>query len=123
MSGKICWTGSNDLNTGIASWIRCNIICFPTIRQSAIFDWTVRGDAAGHFEIGTISNTTIACLSHSLPLIRQLGVENIQAHRQPLVARIQKELPRFGFEPLTPPESKSSIVAFAMKDTQPIARS
>ena len=46
-------------------------------------------DAGGHFEVGTVSNTTAACLNYSLDYIMQLGVENIQAHRQPMLRRLQ----------------------------------
>jgi selenocysteine lyase/cysteine desulfurase len=49
--------------------------------------------AGGHFEVGTISNTTAACLNYSLDYILQLGVEKIQAHHQPLLRRLQTELP------------------------------
>jgi selenocysteine lyase/cysteine desulfurase len=89
---------------------------------SAIFDWTQRHDAAGHFEVGTVSNTTVAALNFSLEWIQQLGVSAIQAHRQPLLARLQKEMPALGFEPMTPHESTSPIVAFALKDTERIAK-
>jgi len=88
----------------------------------AVMDWTAATDAGGHFEVGTVSNATLACLSYSLNYIKQLGVENIQAHRQPLLRRLQKELPRLGFEPMTPAEGTSPIVTFAKKDTQEIAR-
>jgi len=87
-----------------------------------VMDWTQSNDASGHFEVGTLSNTTAACLAYSLGLIQQLGVANIQAHRQPLLRRLQKELPKYGFEPMTPADSTSPIVAFAMKDTKTIAR-
>ncbi|HLK63294.1 MAG TPA: aminotransferase class V-fold PLP-dependent enzyme [Bryobacteraceae bacterium] len=87
----------------------------------AVMEWTPSGTAGGHFEVGTVSNTTAACLAHSLDYIRQLGVENIQAHRQPLLRRLQSELPRLGFEPLTPSDSKSPIVAFAKEDTRELA--
>jgi selenocysteine lyase/cysteine desulfurase len=88
----------------------------------AVMDWTQATDAGGHFEVGTVSNATLACLSHSLDYIKQLGVENIQAYRQALLHRLQKELPPLGFEPMTPLESKSPIVTFAKKDTQEVSR-
>ena len=87
-----------------------------------VMEWTAARDAGGHFEVGTVSNATLACLSYSLNYIKQLGVENIQAHRQPLLRRLQKELPRLGFEPVTPQDSTSPIVAFAKKDTAEISR-
>ena len=88
----------------------------------AVMDWTQAQDAGGHFEVGTVSNTTIACLNYSLDYLRQLGVEKIQAHRQPLLQRLQKEMPRFGFEPMTPAGTTSPIVTFAKKDTSEIAQ-
>jgi selenocysteine lyase/cysteine desulfurase len=78
--------------------------------------WSQGSGAASYFEVGTLSSATVACLAHSLKYIEQLGVENIQAHAQSLTRRIQKELPRLGFQPLTPPESTSPIVTFAVKD-------
>jgi selenocysteine lyase/cysteine desulfurase len=87
-----------------------------------VLDWKQRDDAAGHFEVGTVSNTTVAALSFSLEWLQQIGVAAIQAHRQPLLRRLQKEMPALGFEPMTPAESTSPIVAFAIKDTERFAR-
>ncbi|MEJ1935550.1 aminotransferase class V-fold PLP-dependent enzyme, partial [Nostoc sp. NIES-2111] len=67
-------------------------------------------------EIGTIANATIAALSYSLPFLRQYGVEKIEAQRQPLLRKIQAEMPRLGFTPMTPAESRSPIVSFARKN-------
>ena len=87
-----------------------------------VMDWTAATDAGGHFEVGTVSNATIACLSYSLNFIKQVSVENIQSYRQPLLRRLQKELPQFGFEPMTPAGSSSPIVAFAKSDMRDVAR-
>ncbi|MGH9884880.1 MAG: aminotransferase class V-fold PLP-dependent enzyme, partial [bacterium] len=48
--------------------------------------------------------------------VKELGVANIHAHRQPLIKKLQQEVPRFGFIPVTPPESTGGIVTFAMKN-------
>lgn len=75
--------------------------------------------AASYFEVGTIANTVIGCLSHSLPYLRQMGIAKIQAKRQPLVDRIQKEMPSIGgFRALTPAGSTSPIVAFARENAR-----
>lgn len=87
----------------------------------SVMDWTPLPTAAGRFEVGTVSNTTIACLTHSLDYIQQLGVGKIQAHRVPLLRRLQTELPRLGFEAMTPADSFSPIVAFAKADTKQVA--
>jgi selenocysteine lyase/cysteine desulfurase len=55
-------------------------------------------------------------LAQSLPYIRRLGVENIRAHRQPFLKRLHQEMPRLGFDPITPPESTSALISFAVKD-------
>jgi selenocysteine lyase/cysteine desulfurase len=84
--------------------------------------WTPRRDAAGFFELGTVANAVAAALSVSIPYIQQLGVENIQRYRQPLLARLQDEMPRLGFTAATPRDSTSPIVTFAARDTSEAAR-
>jgi selenocysteine lyase/cysteine desulfurase len=95
---------------------------FPyDLAGETVMDWTQETGAGGHFEVGTVSNATLACLKYSLDYIQQLGVENIQAYRQPLLRKLQKEMPRIGFEPMTPPESTSPIITFAKKDTKEVS--
>ena len=84
--------------------------------------WTPRGDASGHVELGTVANAVAAALSVSLPYIQRLGVDEIQRHRQPLLKRLQDEMPRLGFTPQTPRDSTSPIVTFASRDTREAAR-
>jgi selenocysteine lyase/cysteine desulfurase len=79
-------------------------------------EWKQRDDAAGFFEIGTFANSVIAALSFSLPYLHQIGVENVQLHAQELIATLRKELPALGYACITPNESKSSIVTFAVPD-------
>lgn len=69
--------------------------------------------AAAYFEVGTIANPVIACLSYSLPYLLRTGVARIQAQRQPLIDRLQKEMPALGFRPMTPAGSTGPIVSFA----------
>ena len=63
-----------------------------------------------------------SALGVSIPYIQQLGVEKIQEYRQPLLRRLQAELPRLGFLPQTPADSTSPIVTFAHKDEAGISR-
>jgi selenocysteine lyase/cysteine desulfurase len=66
------------------------------------------------FEPGTLGGgTNVALIGASLNYIKTLGLANIQAHRQPLLRRLQQEVPRFGFTPVTPPESTSGNLTFA----------
>jgi selenocysteine lyase/cysteine desulfurase len=84
------------------------------------YSWKLGADASGHFEVGTLGIPVTHVLAKSLPLIRGLGVENIQAHRQPLLKRLHAEMPRLGYQPLTPPETPSSIISFAIEDPTPV---
>jgi len=90
--------------------------------RSTPVTWRPRSDAAGYFELGTVANAVAAALSVSLPYIERLGVEAIERYRQPMLKRLQDEMPRLGFTPATPHDSTSPIVTFAHKDTRLIAR-
>lgn len=82
----------------------------------APYTWTLTKDATGRFEVGTSGSGAQHVLTETLPYIRKIGVENIQAHRQPLLKKLREEMPRLGFTSITPPESTSAISSFAMKD-------
>jgi selenocysteine lyase/cysteine desulfurase len=82
--------------------------------------WTPGTDASRYFELGTMANGVAAALRVSLPYIQRLGVENIQAWRQPLLKKLQTEMPRLGFTSQTPTESTSPIITFAHKGAEPI---
>jgi selenocysteine lyase/cysteine desulfurase len=75
--------------------------------------------ATALFEMGSLVGSTevnVALLAASLNYIKSLGVANIQAYRKPLIEKLQREVPRFGFLPVTPPESTGGIVTFAKTD-------
>jgi len=80
------------------------------------YSWKLNNDATGHFEPGTSGSGAQHVLMETLPYLRKIGIEKIQAHRQPLLKKLREEMPRLGFIPLTPPESTSAIISFTMKD-------
>jgi selenocysteine lyase/cysteine desulfurase len=84
--------------------------------------WTPGSDATRYFQLGTMANGVAAALRVSLPYIRQLGVDNIQSWRQPLLRKLQTEMPRLGFPSQTPTDSTSPIVTFAHKDAEAIKK-
>jgi selenocysteine lyase/cysteine desulfurase len=59
---------------------------------------------------------------YSLNLLLKIGVENIQHYRQPMLDRLQNELPALGYAPMTPKESSSPIVSFAFKDAATVLK-
>ena len=83
---------------------------------STPYTWKLSNDATGRFEVGTMGSGAQHILTATLPYIRKIGVEKIQAHRQPLLKKLREEMPRLGFAPLTPPESTSALMSFTMKD-------
>lgn len=82
-------------------------------------DYGAREDATGRFAMGTTSWTGAVQLDRSLTWINRLGVDAIQKARQPLADAVQSELRRRGYEPLTPLDSRTALVAFALKDARP----
>ncbi|HTR22153.1 MAG TPA: hypothetical protein VMH88_14985 [Gemmatimonadales bacterium] len=49
-------------------------------------------------------------------------MDKIQQYSQPLLDRLQQELPRLGFVAQAPPGNPSPIVIFAHKDAETISR-
>lgn len=77
--------------------------------------YELQQSAAGYFETGALTGSVainVALLAASLTYVRDLGVANIQAHRQPLIKKLQQEVPRLGFTPVTPPGSTGGNVTF-----------
>ncbi|MEO7651918.1 MAG: aminotransferase class V-fold PLP-dependent enzyme [Bryobacteraceae bacterium] len=74
------------------------------------------------FDCGTPSVVTYAAQYESLRYIEKLGVANIRAHANRLIARLQKELPPLGYAPITPKGTESSIVTFLCKDAEAVRR-
>ncbi|WP_205854125.1 aminotransferase class V-fold PLP-dependent enzyme [Phenylobacterium kunshanense] len=84
----------------------------------AVADYGYAPGATGKFAMGTTSWTGVVQLEHSLGFIRGLGVDRIQAYRQPMADAIQTELRRRGYQPMTPLGSRTPLVAFALKDAR-----
>ena len=91
-------------------------------QHGQVVTYTPGTTVAEHFQLGTMDYTALAALGVSIPYILSLGVENIQRHRQPMIDRLQTEMPRLGFTPQTPDGSTSPIVTFAHKDGDGITK-
>ena len=91
-------------------------------RHEAHMSYMLRSETSAMSQTGTTASGVAAALGVSLPYLQELGIENIQDYRKPLLKKLQDELPRLGFTPQTPPESTSPIVTFALKDTTQAAQ-
>jgi selenocysteine lyase/cysteine desulfurase len=89
---------------------------------NAPFTWELGTDATAYFEVGSNAYAPMAALGSSLPYLQRLGVAAIEAHRQPLLERLRKEMPRLGFEIATPPGTKSALITFVVKDSADVRR-
>lgn len=89
---------------------------FDPEAEKGSVSWTLSNNASGMFEVGSIGGSVQAAVTSSLEYILALGVENIQAHRQPLLKKMREEIPRLGHTLVTPPESTSPIITFGTKD-------
>jgi selenocysteine lyase/cysteine desulfurase len=83
-----------------------------------IVGYATRADAEGRFAMGTTSWSNVVQLEHSLGWLNRVGTAAIQRWRQPMVDAVQRELRRRGYEPLTPLDSKTPLVSFALKDAR-----
>jgi selenocysteine lyase/cysteine desulfurase len=77
---------------------------------------------AGRYQVSTASHLGCVCQHESLQYILRLGVENIQAHNLALNQRLRKELPRLGYECLTPFEAPTPISTFRLRNGQEVRK-
>ena len=78
--------------------------------------YELNNTASGFFEIGSLTGSVevhVALLARSLSYLQALGPANIQAHRIPLLKRLQQEMPRLGFTAVTPASATGGNVTFA----------
>jgi selenocysteine lyase/cysteine desulfurase len=97
---------------------------FDPEKQKEVVTWALGRDASNYFEVGSIGGNAAGAFAYSASLayIKEIGVENIQAHRQPLLRRLEQEVPRLGYPLQTPPGSTSPIITFGTKDGAAVER-
>jgi len=78
-------------------------------------DWSLGTSAAQVFEVGTPNWCGLKVATASIGYIKRVGVAEMVRHRTPLLERLQAELPKFGFEPLTPKDHQGPSVVFAYR--------
>lgn len=81
-----------------------------------IADMAARPDAEGMFAMGTRSHAVMAQLDWSLARLLELGVDNIMAHRQPMLHRLHEALPAKGYAVVTPRDSRSPLLTCTLPD-------
>ena len=77
---------------------------------------------ASMYEGGNIPIFLAAAVAAGIEYVNELGIERICAHAKPLIDRLQQELPALGYKSLTPPDTPTPIVAFALTDAGATAK-
>lgn len=81
-----------------------------------IIETEPRSGLAGLVEIGTMGSAGVASLAYSLDYLKNLGIQQIEDWRQPLLQRLHQEIPKLGYPAMTPLDSRSPIITFACVD-------
>jgi selenocysteine lyase/cysteine desulfurase len=88
-------------------------LAFPNPQpEEKLSEYEHHDAALGYFAMGSQSNVVAALLDHSLEYLLAAGVERIQAHRQPLIDRLQEAMPAMGYSSLTPRDTGTAPVSF-----------
>jgi selenocysteine lyase/cysteine desulfurase len=87
-----------------------------TALKAKLFGGRSTETGASRYEISTVSHLDCVGQHQALQYIQSIGVERIQAHAAPLVARLMKELPAAGYRTITPAGTRSPIASFTVKD-------
>jgi selenocysteine lyase/cysteine desulfurase len=85
---------------------------------ASVADYATSDNATGLFGMGTFSWTGIVQLNYALDWIGEVTVPALAAARQPLAHAVQTELRQRGYDPMTPLDSRTPLVAFALKDAR-----
>jgi selenocysteine lyase/cysteine desulfurase len=80
------------------------------------FTWDLGETASALFETGSVAGSARAALGAAIPYLREIGVDRIEKHRQPLLDLLREQMPRLGFECVTPAGTTSPIITFTMAE-------
>ncbi|WP_447763563.1 aminotransferase class V-fold PLP-dependent enzyme [Sphingopyxis panaciterrae] len=79
-------------------------------------DWSLGTDTASIFEVSTTNWSGLATTAGALQYIHDIGIDAMVRHRDPMLQRLQEELPRAGWSPWTPRAYQGPTVTFSRPD-------
>jgi selenocysteine lyase/cysteine desulfurase len=77
---------------------------------------------ASQYEVGNVSSIGAVCQREALSFIHRAGVDAIQTHATPLTDFLQEEMPKIGYESITPKGNRSPIATFRVPDPKEAER-
>ncbi len=105
------------IRAGLQETVEPTRFSLRQVQSQNDYDFALHADAT-RYEGSQISFLAGVCAHAGLAYLTTLGVENIRAHAQPLTARVQAELPRLGYQPITPLDAPTPIVSFLPTDME-----
>lgn len=103
------------IRAGLQETVEPTRFSLRQVQTQRDYDFVVHDDAT-RYEGSQISFLSGICAHAGLQYLTALGVDQIRAHVQPLTARLQAELPRLGYQPITPLDAPTPIVSFLPAD-------
>ncbi|MDG1709269.1 MAG: hypothetical protein P8H03_10940, partial [Emcibacteraceae bacterium] len=77
-----------------------------------VYEYELNNTTEGYFSIWSEPRIVVAQLEYSLGYILETGVDIITNYRAEMLERLQDEIPKLGFKPLTPKRSITPLLAF-----------
>lgn len=81
-----------------------------------ICEYDLEESTEGYFAVWSEPRIIISQLHYSLWYILKVDVERITEYRQPMLKKLQEEIPKLGFKSLTPKGSITPLLAFECED-------
>ena len=102
-----------DLQGGVVRQTRYGL---RQIKSLSDYQFNVHSDASRYEGTSSMAFLPGICAYAGLRFVSAIGVEAIRAHARPLTDRLQLEMPRLGYRPITPLDTPTPIVSFLPED-------
>jgi selenocysteine lyase/cysteine desulfurase len=86
------------------------------VKSLADYDFAVHADASRYEGTSSMPFLPGICAYAGLRYVTELGVAAIRAHVRPLTDRLQAEMPKLGYRPITPLATDTPMVSFLPED-------
>ena len=90
------------------------------VKSEKDFDFVTHPGAAMYEGTSSMAFVPGICAALGVRYVTNIGVDAIRAHAQPLIYRLQQEVPSLGFKSITPADNPVSIVSFVPDENNEI---
>lgn len=86
------------------------------VKSMSDYQFDVYPDASRYEGTSSMPFLPGICAYEGLRYVSAIGVEAIRVHARPLTDRLQREMPKLGYRPITPLDTPTPIVSFLPED-------